>query len=397
MAYIYDTMYSRLLNIPKTQSFFLFGARSTGKSTWLQQLFDEEQHLWVDLTNPDVERRYARRPGILLEEWKTKAARSPKGAKPWIVVDEVQRIPAVLDVAHSGIQRHGIQFALTGSSARKLRRGAANLLAGRAHTFRMHPLTYREMGDAFELDAFLRWGGLPAIHNDLSEGDRRRTLDAYVTTYLREEIQIEQLVRSIEPFRMFLDVVGQVSGETINVARIAREAGINARSAERYFDILVDTLIGTRLPAYDRSVRKRQLQHPKFYLFDVGVCRAIRRELTLPLEPHTSAFGSAFEHFIVQHLVALNDYYETGYRFSYLRTKDDVEVDVVIERPGMSTVFAEIKSSDRIESVDLRAFARLATDLDGEPWVVCREERESRRDGLRVVPWRAALDELFRV
>src|SRR5262245_32252804 len=140
MAYIYDTMYSRLLNISKTQSFLLFGARSTGKSTWLQEAFDEEQHLWVDLTNPDVERRYARRPAILLDEWKTKVGHLPKGAAtPWIVVDEVQRIPAILDVAHTGIQRHNIRFALTGSSARKLRRGAANLLAGRAHTFRMHP------------------------------------------------------------------------------------------------------------------------------------------------------------------------------------------------------------------------------------------------------------------
>jgi predicted AAA+ superfamily ATPase len=396
MAYIYDMKYKRLLNITKTQSFFIFGARSTGKSTWLQEAFDEEQHLWVDLTNPEIERRYARRPGILLEEWKVKAARCPKDQpKPWIVVDEVQKIPGILDVAHTGIQRHGIRFALTGSSARKLRRGSANLLAGRAHTFRMHPLTYRELGPDFDLVQCLRWGGLPALYGDITDGDRRRTLDAYVTTYLREEIQMEQLVRSIEPFRMFLDVVGQVSGETINAAKIAREASISPKSAERYFEILVDTLIGIQLPGYHRSIRKRQIQHPKFYLFDVGVWRALQRELSVPLESHTTAFGKAFEHFLIQQFIALNDYRETGYRFSYLRTKDDVEVDLVIERPGQPAIFAEIKSAERIDAVDLRGLRSLARDLDGETWILCREGRERMLDGLRVVPWWQALDELF--
>ncbi len=395
-SYIYDIKYRRLLKTSKSQSFLLLGARSTGKSTWLQETFDESQNLWVDLTDPEAERRYARRPGILLEEWKAKVERSQSDQpKPWIVVDEVQKVPGILDVAHTGIQRHGICFALTGSSARKLRRGSANLLAGRAHTFRMHPFSYRELGATFDLEQCLHWGGLPSIYGNIADADRRRTLDAYVTTYLREEIQIEQLVRKVEPFRMFLDVVGQMSGEPINAAKIGREAGIQPKSAERYFEILVDTLIGFQLPGYHRSIRKRQIQHPKFYLFDVGVYRALRRELSVPLEPHTKAYGTAFEHFLIQQIIALNDYLETGYRFSYLRTKDDVEVDLVIERPGQRTIFAEIKSADRIESVDLQGLRRLAKDLDGETWILCRESREWMLDGLRVVPWRQALDELF--
>ena len=213
--------------------------------------------------------------------------------------------------------------------------------------------------------------------------------------YLREEIQIEQIVRTIEPFRMFLDVVGQMSGERINAAKIGREAGISPKSAERYFEILVDTLIGFQLPGYHRSIRKRQIQHPKFYLFEIGVYRALRRELSVSLEPHTKAFGIAFEHFIVQQIIALNDYLETGYRFSYLRTKDEVEVDLVIERPGQPTIFSEIKSADRIESVDLHGLKRLRRDLDGETWILCGESRERMLDGLRVVPWRQAIDELF--
>jgi predicted AAA+ superfamily ATPase len=390
-------MISRSLKIPKTKSFFLFGARGTGKSTWLQSTFSADEHLWVDLTNPDVERRYARRPALLLEEWKALTARlKTKGAdQPWIIVDEVQKIPAILDVAHVGIQRHRIRFALTGSNARKLRRGAANLLAGRAQTFHMHPLTWRELGDQFDLDAFLSWGGLPEIHETLDDADRRRFLDSYNQTYMREEIQIEQLVRKIEPFRMFVDVVGQVSGEVVNIARIAREAGIDPKSGERYFEILNDTLLGRYLPAYSRSVRKRQLQHPKFYLFDVGVWRAIRRELSVPLLPHTSAYGHAFEHFIVQQIVAQNDYSEAGNRLSFLRTKDDVEVDLVVERPGRRPLFVEIKSSEHVSAEDVRGCAAITRESDADGMVLCRTPRPYDLNGLRVVPWHQGLDEIF--
>ena len=328
-------MFRRTINPPKKMSFFLFGARGTGKSTWLQEAFKLDEHLWLDLTNPKEERRYARRPEILLDEWHEfkKSQSSKSSSEPWVIIDEVQKIPEILNVVHLGIQRHKMKFALAGSSARKLKRGAANLLAGRALTYRMHPFTYSELGDSFQLDEYLHWGGLPIIHGLDSSDVRRKYLTSYVDTYLREEIQIEQIVRKIEPFRMFLDVVGQMNGEIINIAKIAKQADIDPKSGERYFEILNDTLVGFYLPAFSKSIRKAQLKHPKFYLFDVGVARAIRGELTLDLAPHTGAYGRCFEHFIIQQILALNDYHGSGWKLSYLRTKDDNEVDLVIERP----------------------------------------------------------------
>lgn len=391
-------MIHRIVNPWKTFSFFLFGARGTGKSTWLQEAFLPDDHLWIDLTNPKEERRYARRPEILLDEWRdfTKShAMKSAAAEPWIVIDEVQKIPEILNVVHLGIQRHKIKFALTGSSARKLKRGAANLLAGRALTYRMHPFTYAELGESFRFEDYLQWGGLPMIQGLNHSDDRRRYLSSYVDTYLREEIQIEQIVRKIEPFRMFLDVVGQMNGEIINFAKIAKQAGIDPKSGERYFEILNDTLVGFYLPAFNRSIRKSQLKHPKFYLFDVGVARAIRGELTLDLAPHTGAYGRCFEHFIIQQIVALNDYHETGWRLSYLRTKDDNEVDLVIERPGEQLLFIEIKSSNRPEDLNLNSFRSLAKDANAQAIIICTADRALELDGIRALPWRQCLDGWF--
>ena len=376
----------------------MFGARATGKSTWLQEQFPEEEHFWIDLTNPQVERRYARRPEILLNEWKARSATGDpeKINQQWIIIDEVQKIPEILDVVHVGVQRHKIKFALTGSSARKLKRGSANMLAGRALSYRMHPLTYRELGERFDLDSYLRWGGLPNLLEIQAETDRNKYLYSYIDTYLREEILIEQLVRKIEPFRMFLDVVGQMNGEVINMAKISREADIDPKSGERYFSILQDTLIGWMLPSYDRSVRKAQLKHPKFYLFDIGVARALNKELSLDLEMHTSAYGRCFEHFIIQQIFALNDYLEKDFSLSYLRTKDDAEVDLVLTRPGQIPLFIEIKSTDRPENLSLKSFEDLARDGDAEAIVLCNSDRAMEIGSLKILPWREGIDWIFR-
>jgi predicted AAA+ superfamily ATPase len=390
-------MIHRQLNPSKLLSFFVFGARGVGKSTWLQGEFSQDNHLWIDLTDPQNERRYARKPEIFLSEWKEMVSTLDPVAQKnvWIVIDEVQKIPAILDAVHTGIQRHKIKFALTGSSARKLKRGAANLLAGRALTYHMHPLTVEELGSAFKLESYLQWGGLPMLLEIESRSDRQKYLMSYVDTYLREEIQMEQLVRKMEPFRMFLDVVGQMNGEIINMAQIAREAGIDPKSAERYFELLADTLVGFYLPSYQVSVRKAQLQHPKFYLFDVGVARAVRKELTLELEPHTGPFGRCFEHFIIQQIRALNDYKSKDYTLSYIRTKDGVESDLVVTRPGKSTVFIEIKSTDQPESLMLKDFQKLAKDAKAESWVLCRTEKVSTDGPTKIYPWQEGIKALF--
>jgi len=390
-------MIHRILNPSKSLSFFIFGARGVGKSTWLQGEFSQDNHLWIDLTDPQNERRYARKPEIFLSEWKEMVSTLDPVAQKnvWIIIDEVQKIPAILDAVHTGIQRHKIKFALTGSSARKLKRGAANLLAGRALTYHMHPLTVEELGSAFKLESYLQWGGLPLLLEIENQSDRQKYLMSYVDTYLREEIQMEQLVRKMEPFRMFLDVVGQMNGEIINMAQIAREAGIDPKSAERYFELLSDTLVGFYLPAYQISVRKAQLQHPKFYLFDVGVARAVRRELTLELEPHTGPFGRCFEHFIIQQIRALNDYKSKDFTLSYIRTKDGVESDLVVTRPGNSTLFIEIKSTDHPESLMLKDFQNLAKDAKAESWVLCRTDKVSKDGPTKIFPWNEGIKALF--
>jgi len=393
-------MFQRIVNPPNSMSFFLFGARGTGKSTWLQGRFFEGEHLWVDLTDPGQERRCARRPEILLDEWKALSetlSRKKKVGSPWIVIDEVQKIPAILDVVHIGIQRHKIKFALTGSSARKLKRGAANLLAGRALTYRMYPLTYLELAESFKLENYLEWGGLPMVYGLENSEDRKRYLSSYVDTYLREEIQIEQLVRKIEPFRMFLDVVGQMNGEIVNIAKISKQAGIDPKSGERYFEILNDTLVGFYLPAFDKSVRKSQLKHPKFYLFDIGVARAVRGELPLTLAPHTGLYGRYFEQFIIQQILSLNEYQGKGWRFSYLCTKDDNEVDLVIQRPGKKLLFIEIKSTDRPEHLTLGPFRTLAQDANAEAIVICNAKRACKLDGVKVLPWMEFFEEIVAV
>lgn len=390
-------MIRRLVNPSQSMSFFVFGARGTGKSTWLREHFAADAHLWIDLTDPAVERRYARRPEILLEEWKALNAHRQKTSQEpvWVVVDEVQKIPVILDVVHVGIERLKIKFALTGSSARKLKRGAANLLAGRALTYKIYPLTVTELGDTFQLADYLHWGGLPMLLQLPEHSDRKKYLQSYIDTYLREEIQIEQLVRKIEPFRMFLDIAGQMNGEIINMAKISREAGIDPKSGERYFEILADTLVGFYLPAFDRSVRKAQLQHPKFYFFDVGVARGLRGELSSSMEPHTGSFGRAFEHFIIQQIKALNDYFDQDFRLSYLRTKDDNEVDLVIQKPSGETLFCEIKSTDRPEHLSCGPLIKLAQDAGATPIVICRTERPFAQGTLLFWPWQEALRQLF--
>jgi uncharacterized protein len=390
-------MILRSFNISKKHSFFLFGARGTGKSTWLQSNFIESDHFWIDLTDPKTERRYARRPEILLEEWKSYVNLKGKinGPEPWIVIDEVQKIPQILDVVHVGIQRHKIKFALTGSSARKLKRGAANLLAGRALSYNMHPFTYLELGNRFVQQDYLNWGGLPMISEIDNDSDKKKYLDSYVDTYIREEIQIEQLVRKIEPFRMFLDVIGQMNGEVVNIAKISREAGIDPKSGERYFEILQDTLLGYFLPCFDQSVRKSQIQHPKFYLFDIGIARALRKELTLNLEPHTSLYGRYFEQFVIQQIRSVNDYKNADYRLSYLRTKDGNESDLVIKRPARRPLFVEIKSTDKPEQLSIAHFQMLAKDAKAESIVLCNCSRPYEIGETQVLPWQQGIDLIF--
>lgn len=351
---------NRLLKLPQSRSFFLFGARNTGKSTLLKHTFGTKEAFWVDLLDPGLEERYARDPNSFKYE-----VAALDDAVPYVIIDEIQKLPKLLDIVHQLIESTNKTFIMTGSSAGKLRYGGANLLAGRAFVYNLYPFSALELGKDFDLDAALRWGTLPTVvHKMQSEEDKSRFLQAYAQTYLKEEVWLEQLIRKIDPFRKFLEVAAQCNGQIINNANIARDVGVDNKTIHQYFSILEDTLMGFMLEPFNGSFRKRLHSKPKFYFFDPGVCRALARTLSVPPKKSTTDYGNAFEHFIILECIRLASYYYPEYRFFYIKTKDDVEVDLVVERPGEKTLCIEIKSSETVREEKLSAFRNLAKDIE---------------------------------
>jgi predicted AAA+ superfamily ATPase len=385
-------MIRRLINPTKSQSFFLFGARGVGKSTLLKEYYSSSPRtLWIDLLTDQDELRFGRHPDHLSEILSL-------GQYDLVIIDEVQKAPKLLDIVHKEIENRSARFVLTGSSARKLKRGHANLLAGRAITYSLHPFTHIELQDRFSLQTALEWGTLPKVvelGSDLEEC--ALFLKTYVNTYLREEILIEQLIRKTAPFRDFLPIAAQMNGEILNYSKIAKDIGVDEKTIKTYYEILEDTLLGFRLPPFHRSIRKRQHQSSKFYFFDIGVKRALESSLKIPLKPKTSAFGKHFEHWIVLECFRLNDYFQKDYRFSYLRTKDDAEIDLIIERPGQPDLLVEIKSTDFVERDQVQALIRFQKSWDRaclcQVWSL---ERESKKiDEIHCLHWLQGLSEIF--
>lgn len=381
-------MIKRCLKPHIKRSFFLFGARGTGKSTFLRKHFSGEDTLWIDLLLPEVEDRYASHPQLLAEQ--IAARKDPTG---WVIIDEVQKVPKLLDVVHAQIESSGTRFALTGSSARKLKRGSVNLLAGRAFVYHLFPFTSSELGNAFDLENALSFGTLPGLQELDTAEQKNDFLRAYALTYLKEEVWGEHLVRSLDPFRAFVEIAAQCNGELINYSRIARDVGVDTKTVQSYFQILEDTLVAFTLEPYHKSVRKRQSQAPRFYLFDTGVCRALSRVLNVPLNPGTYAFGKTFEHFVITEIIRRNDYLKKDFRFSYLRTKDGAEVDLVVERPGQSTILLEIKSSPKPDPADLKHLIAFQQDMSNtEAICLCRENVPRVVANIRICPWEQGID-----
>ena len=383
-------MFQRLLQTSQSNSFFLFGARGTGKTTYIRDAFDPERSMYVDLLDPEIEDSYRRSPKRLEQE-----VRALPRSVEWILIDEVQRAPRLLDVVHRLVESTDKRFVLTGSSARKLRRGASNLLAGRAFVYNLYPLTVAELGDAFDLDDALRWGTLPRIYSLDGPEDKQAYLRAYALTYLREEIVAEQIVRRLDPFRQFLEVAAQSNGMIVNHANIARDVGADPKTVFSYFSILEDTLVGFLLPPFHRSIRKQQRTNPKFYYFDPGVRRSLDRMLDVPLHPGTHEYGRAFEHFVITQILHLSRYRHPDWRLSYLQTRSGVEIDLVIERPGMPAALIEIKSTEHVDERDVRNLTRFTGDFDN-PLALCisRDPTRMSIDGVLCVHWRNALGEL---
>lgn len=382
-------MYQRFAKLTKENSFFLFGARGTGKSTLLSQFFSKEECLWVDLLLPETENALVMDPARLREFWRAEP-------KPWIVIDEVQKAPRLLDLVHSMMEAEKVSFALTGSSARKLKRGQANLLAGRAFTFNLFPLCRGELGRDFDLDLALRFGTLPKIFSFTEELSKFRFLRSYANTYLKEEIQAEQLVRNMEPFRKFLPVAALSHGRPLNYAKIGRESAVDPKSVERYFSILEETLVGFFLDAFHRSVRVRQRAAPKFYFFDTGVQRALAGTLDVKPVPRTSYYGEMFEAFVLAEIYRTLEYAEQSCSLSYLQTTDGLEIDLIVERAASVSFLVEIKSGRSVGLDDLSALRRMHRDFPAaRRLVLCQEPvRRTTDDGIEIFPWAEGIDVL---
>ena len=308
----------RLLN-PPDRSFFLFGPRGSGKSTWLRQILPDA--VYLDLLDSSLYLELSADPHRL------EALGGSLPQKGWLVVDEVQKIPHLLDEVHRLMETRRWRFALCGSSARKLRRGGANLLAGRAITLSMEGFSAAELGRDVDFRSLLEWGTLPFIQTDLAHA--RDILAAYVTTYLKEEIREEGLIRNVPPFVRFLSVAGQLNGQIVNGGNIAREAAVPRSTVDTYFSILTDTLLGHFLPAWRPGVKVRERAHPKFYWFDPGVARAAAGLLSEPADQ--AWLGFALETLVYHELRVYNEVSRKQRSLSYYRTPAGVEIDFIIE------------------------------------------------------------------
>ncbi|MDP9009038.1 MAG: DUF4143 domain-containing protein [Pseudomonadota bacterium] len=354
--------------------FFLLGPRGTGKTSWCAQQYPDA--LRIDLLNPAVLRRYSVEPEYLINivEANTKARH--------IVIDEVQKLPTLLEVVHLLIERKADQqFILTGSSARKLRRQGVNLLGGRASQKLMYPYMAAELGKRFKLDTALRQGMLPVVWG---ADDPTAVLDAYNALYLHEEVQAEGLVRNIGAFARFLQAMSFSHAAVLNLANVSREAQVSRKTVEGYLEILEDLLLGFRIDVFTRRAKRELAAHPKFYFFDTGVFRANRP--AGPLDTTTELDGAAIEGLIAQHLHVWCSYSKGKHRLHYWQTRSRTEVDFVIY--GESEIYAiEVKNSRRVDSSDLTALRHFAEDYpQSQRYLLYRGEDRIKRDGVLCMP-----------
>lgn len=382
-------MFRRLVKLPKKRSFFLFGARGVGKTTLLRSLY-EKNCLYINLLKATEEEELFRNPDSL----KDRVLALDK--KKWVIIDEIQKVPKLLDIIHDLIEEGQDRFILTGSSSRKLKRGSANLLAGRAGVRTLHPLTHIELAKNFKLNTALEFGTLPKIYNLNSRSEKIDYLKSYIHTYVKEEILIEQVVRNLDPFRNFLEVAAQMNGKIVNYSKISRDVGASVKTVQNYYQILADTNIGFFLNAFHESWRKQISQAPKFYFFDTGVARALSRKLSLNMTEQSYEYGDLFEQFIICELNRLNDYYETDFKFSYLRTKDDTEIDLIIDRPGRPRALIEIKSSAAIRAENIKTLRNFKKEQSSvEAFCLSRDPHEKLIDKVRVIPWQNGIQKIF--
>jgi len=368
--------YKRELVVPR-RAFFLFGPRGTGKSTWIKQNFPHS--LLIDLLSNATYLDHLKDPSLLKKE---ALAYSPD---TWIIIDEIQKITALLNEVQDLMENHGYKrFALTGSSARKLRRDGGNLLAGRAILKQLFPLTFEELNYSISVEQALNYGTLPASVNAASNEDRIDFLASYVETYLREEIREEGLVRRLESFARFLDVASLAAAQVTNLQSLARDSGVGRNSVRSFFSILEDTLMGCWLPAYRPRAKVKEIAHPKFYWFDTGVLRAAAGGFRQPLPSDWQ--GRMLETWLFHELSAYIHYHACGGELSYWRTPSGSEVDFIWQK-GSALVAIEAKAAKSYQTKFTAGIKALGENLKiKNRFVVYLGEKILKDGDIHIVP-----------
>jgi predicted AAA+ superfamily ATPase len=373
-------MYSRIIKPPKNKSFFLFGPRGTGKTTWVKSALKDA--LYLDLLEAELYNDLLPNPQRL-ENF------IPKVFKDWVILDEVQRIPELLNEIHRLIEKYRYKFALTGSSARKVRKKGSNLLAGRALRCSMHPLTTGELGPDFKLEHSLRYGQLPCAY---TESNPKAYLESYVKTYLHEEVQQEGLTRNLGAFARFLEAASFSQASVLSISGVARECAVERKIVENYFTILEDLLVAYRVPVFVKRAKRRVAAHPKFYFFDVGVYRTLRP--MGPLDRPEEVEGHAFETLFFQELQAVNSNLDLGYKIFYWRTSNNLEVDFVLYGERGLKAF-EIKRAGKVTDQMLRGLRAFREDYPiAETYFIYGGERRLHEGDIKILPLREALVKL---
>ena len=373
-------MFQRVLQLKtllKKKSFFLLGPRSTGKTTLINNQLDN--CTVYDLLDAEDYRRLLKRPKIIDEE-----AIDPERI---IVIDEVQKLPVILDEVHRLIQKRGLRFLLTGSSARKLKRGSANLLAGRAWKAELFPLSFSEIPN-FDLISYLNTGGLPHIYGN---AEAEEELESYAGTYLKEEIQAEALTRNIGAFAEFLDIIALSNGYEINYESLASDCQVSTSTLKNYIQVLEDTLIGFRLPGFKKTKIRKAISRSKHYLFDIGVTNNLCNRSEI--KPKSEIFGAAFEHFIILETRTYNSYRRKNQKLTYWRSTSQMEVDLLVGQK----IAIEIKGSSLVGDKHLKGLRALKEESLFERYIVVSLDPAKRQtnDGIAIIPWKTFLEELW--
>ena len=368
----------RQLNIHdllEKRSFFLLGPRQTGKTSLIQHILPDTR--FYDLLDSVTYLTLSQNPGRLAEEIGSSVKR--------VVIDEIQRIPSLLNEVQRLIETRNVNFLLTGSSARKLRRGGINLLGGRARVKYLHPLTYRELGDKFNLNHAIQRGLLPSIY---FSDDPRADLESYAGFYLQQEIMAEGATRNIPAFSRFLKIAAHSNGGIVNFTNIASDAQVARTTVYEYYEILKDTLILRELPPWRKTVKRKPLASSKYYFFDVGVVSALQGR---PFLPGTPEFGEAFETFIMHELSCWSDYI-SGEPLSFWRSTSGFEVDFII---GDHTA-VEVKAKENVSSQDIKSLRALCEEKKLKRFIcVCLEKRSREVDGIKILPYTEFLTSLW--